>query len=439
MSLTTTQACLSGVWASAAAYIYVNKTVLPLTAADFAKSTLETQAISVVLATLSLYLFFAVVLRFIFSLFYDTDPLATTSQLFSTFWSQEKRRNIKVDNFIDDYNNLYHKGDAKTRESNYQKLVNAYYELATQFYEWGWGQSFHFASRMKDETFHQSIKRHEYYLAGRLNVKKGSKILDCGCGIGGPMRNIARFTDSQVVGITINEYQVQRGNEINKSMGLFGQCQSIQGDFMKLPFGDNEFDAVYAIEATCHAPRRQDIFREIMRVLKPGGVFVTYEWCLTDKYDPKNAQHRRTKALIEEGDGLPDMISCDAVVSAAKEVGFEIAEARDLVYDNNIHTAWYTPLSPSYNILSQRFQFNPIGRFVSTNILAALEKIHLVPQGTNKVQTMLLQAAIGLVDGGVKEIFTPMFMIVAKKTAKSSGGAAVSDKPAVNGQKKAGK
>ena len=51
-------------------------------------------------------------------------------------------------------------------------------------------------------------QRHEYYLAGRLGLKKGSKVLDWGCGIGGPYRNIARFTGADITGITINEYQV---------------------------------------------------------------------------------------------------------------------------------------------------------------------------------------------------------------------------------------
>lgn len=41
-------------------------------------------------------------------------------------------------------------------------------DLATLFYEWGWGQSFHFAHRYAGETFIQSIRRHEYYLASRL-------------------------------------------------------------------------------------------------------------------------------------------------------------------------------------------------------------------------------------------------------------------------------
>jgi hypothetical protein len=45
------------------------------------------------------------------------------------------------------------------------------------------------------------------------------------------------------------------------------------------------FDGVYAIEATCHAPERRGVYGEIMKVLKPGGVFACYEWCLTDEYD----------------------------------------------------------------------------------------------------------------------------------------------------------
>ena len=41
---------------------------------------------------------------------------------------------------------------------------------------------------------------------------------------------------------------------------------------MHLPFPENYFDGVYAIEATCHAPRREDVYGEIFRVLKPGQV-----------------------------------------------------------------------------------------------------------------------------------------------------------------------
>jgi cyclopropane fatty-acyl-phospholipid synthase-like methyltransferase len=49
-----------------------------------------------------------------------------------------------------------------------------------------------------------------FYLASQLAVKKGDRVLDVGCGIGGPMRNIAKFTHARVTGITLNEYQVTR-------------------------------------------------------------------------------------------------------------------------------------------------------------------------------------------------------------------------------------
>ena len=53
--------------------------------------------------------------------------------------------------------------------------MNKYYDLATSFYEYGWGESFHFAHRYKWETLRESIVRHEHFLASKLNVKPGDK------------------------------------------------------------------------------------------------------------------------------------------------------------------------------------------------------------------------------------------------------------------------
>ena len=124
-----------------------------------------------------------------------------------------------------------------------------------------------------------------------------------------------------------------RGNELNKLAGLQDTARSVQADFMKLPFEKNSFDGVYAIEATCHAPRREDVYGEIFRVLKPGQIFACYEWCLTPKYNPEDELHRLVKKKIEEGDGLPDMATEQACVDALKAVGFEVIEARDMALD----------------------------------------------------------------------------------------------------------
>ena len=138
---------------------------------------------------------------------YGTNPLGRTWEIMTTFSSQEKRRKIAVNDVIDRYNDLHddNKEGLDARNDSYTTLVNSYYELATQFYEWGWGQCFHFAYQLPGETFKQAIARHEYYVAGRLGVSAGDKVLDVGCGIGGPMRNIAKFTNANITGVTLNE------------------------------------------------------------------------------------------------------------------------------------------------------------------------------------------------------------------------------------------
>lgn len=138
---------------------------------------------------------------------FGVDPLGRTRELLGKFSVQEKKRNIEVDKMISQYNEL-HDGSLDSRNESYSTLVNAYYELATLFYEWGWGQSFHFAYQLKGECFKEAIARHEYYLAGRLGVSSGEKVLDCGCGIGGPMRNIARFTNARITGVTLSEVRI---------------------------------------------------------------------------------------------------------------------------------------------------------------------------------------------------------------------------------------
>jgi sterol 24-C-methyltransferase len=354
-------------------------------------------------------------------LFGDLNPVGRSVELMNKFFVQEGKRNINVNEFINEYNEL-HKDDENDlatgenkRNASYAILVNAYYELATLFYEWGWGQSFHFAYQLKGESFKSAIARHEYFLAGKLGVSAGDNVLDVGCGIGGPMRNIAKFTRANITGVTLNEYQVIRGNELNKSSGLLksnyarknfsninGSALSVQGNFMDLKnFGDNSFDGVYAIEATCHAPNREGVYSEIYRVLKPGKVFACYEWVLTDKFNHDDEHHQLIKKKIEEGDGLPDIISDREVVAALHSVGFEVLEARDMALDDCYGgDPWYWPLHPSWNPFNFRFQMNPVGTRLIQLTLTVLEFLRLAPKGSAKVQDMLQQGAWGLDQGG---------------------------------------
>jgi len=306
---------------------------------------------------------------------------------------------------------------AHQRKVSYVDLVNHYYNLVTDFYEWGWGQSFHFAIQHYSESFSASIARHEHYLALRMGLGQGMKILDVGCGVGGPARNISFFAGCNVTGLNNNQYQVDRAIALNKKHGLSHLVSMTKSDFMNQPFEDNTFDGAYQIEATAHAPSKVECYREILRVLKPGQIFAGYEWCLTNKYNPEDPEHRRIKKGIEEGDGLPDISTCDQVEDALREAGFEVLECRDLATNEPNTMPWYYHLTPSYTSMMTpaRMQFTPAGKWLTTCILSGFETIHLIPKGTCAVNQFLFTAADSLAKGGELGIFTAVFFHMARK------------------------
>jgi sterol 24-C-methyltransferase len=52
---------------------------------------------------------------------------------------------------------------------------------------------------------------------------------------------------------------------------------------------------VYSVEATCHAPDKVGVYSELFRVLKPGGLYATYEWVVTESFDENDPDHVKIK------------------------------------------------------------------------------------------------------------------------------------------------
>jgi sterol 24-C-methyltransferase len=295
-----------------------------------------------------------------------------------------------------------------------QEMTNAYYDIATDFYEYGWGQSFHFASRFEGESFEASLARHEHFLALKLGLKAGQTVLDVGCGVGGPLRCIARFSGAKVVGLNNNAYQVKRAKRLNQAAGLQSITDVVQGDFMKMPFESSTFDHAYAIEATCHAPDRTGCFKQVFNSLKEGGIFAGYEWCMTDQYDANNALHNQIKHGIEIGNSLPTLTHYSDVIEHLKKAGFEVIEHFDLaLVPTNGVIPWYSSFLGGFTI--SQFKHTKIGRMCTNTLCKVMEKIRFAPQGTYETAKILSETGDALAAGGRLGLFTPMYMFVARK------------------------
>lgn len=313
--------------------------------------------------------------------------------------------NVSAESYFKHWDGGVSEEDEKKRLGDYSQLTHHYYNLVTDFYEYGWGSSFHFSRYYKGEAFRQATARHEHFLALKMNINENMKVLDVGCGVGGPGREITRFTDCQIVGLNNNDYQIERANHYAKKYKLDHKLSYVKGDFMQMDFEPESFDAVYAIEATVHAPVLEGVYSEIYKVLKPGGVFGVYEWVMTDKYDETNEEHRKIAYGIEVGDGIPKMYPRKVAEEALKNVGFEIEYEKDLA-DVDDEIPWYYPLSgnikycQTLNDYFTVFRTSRIGRFITTESVGLMERFGLAPKGSKQVTHALEDAAVNLVAGG---------------------------------------
>jgi len=304
----------------------------------------------------------------------------------------------------------------KKRQNLYSQMVNSFYDLVTDFYEYGWGESFHFAPRLKVETFAESLRRHEYFLAARLGLNSKTTCADYGCGVGGPMRAIATFSGSKIVGINNNDYQIKVATKHTERDGLTHLCSLMKADFMKVPVATATFDHAYEIEATCHAPDKVACYREICRTLKPGGLFAGYEWVMNSKFNPKNKRHVAIKNGIEVGNGLPDIATIAHVNDSLKEAGFDVIESFEMsrgipgYYDQ---ISWHQPLKGSWSL--RGFRMTSLGRKCTHVFVTVLETLRIAPKGSTKVSKLLNDTANDLVVAGELDIFSPSFFFLARK------------------------
>lgn len=99
------------------------------------------------------------------------------------------------------------------------------------------------------------------------NISKGSRCLDLGCGDGGTCGVFLKEHAAAYVGVDISEAAVNRA----RALGL--DARLIE-DAAKLPFPDGTFDAVICSEVLEHIFLPHAVAREVLRVLRPGGIFI---------------------------------------------------------------------------------------------------------------------------------------------------------------------
>ena len=108
-----------------------------------------------------------------------------------------------------------------------------------------------------------------------------------------------------------------------------------------MPFANNTFDIVYAVEALCCAPDMAAAYTEVKRVLKPGGYFGFYEQVLTPRYDEDEAEHRRIRSQTEYGMGVPSYSNAATIIKALEATGWDVIHEEDRALAKANSVPWW--------------------------------------------------------------------------------------------------
>ena len=104
-----------------------------------------------------------------------------------------------------------------------------------------------------------------------LSVGKNGKMLDIGCGGGRTVKKLSKKTTDTVWGVDISSAAIEESFRLNKAAIRKDKVVICKADVVNLPFDDETFDIVTAVETVYFWKNPDQSFREIFRVMKSGG------------------------------------------------------------------------------------------------------------------------------------------------------------------------
>ena len=181
--------------------------------------------------------------------------------------------------------------------SNDKHKIIEHYDVVSPFYRSLWGEHLHHGYWLRgDESKEQAQLQLTEHLAHLANVKRGSDILDIGCGFGASSLYLAERYKARVTGITISPVQLKIANQSAAKNKLNAEFLSMDAETMTF---HKHFDLLWCVESISHLQDRHAFFATAAKLLNPAGSLAITDWFRNKNLTP--AETRKSIDPIEKG------------------------------------------------------------------------------------------------------------------------------------------
>lgn len=292
--------------------------------------------------------------------------------------------------------------DKENVDTNDEKSIIDYYSVLNHLCAIGDVEKMYIPAVMDaSKGIYENQMLFESKMSKDLNIHSGDKVLDIGCGRGRVAAHVATITKANVVGLNIDDVQLDSAKKFAHLSGLGERCRFLKGSLnAPLPFDEATFNALYQIQVLTYAKNKEAVFTEMFRVLKPGGKLSFLDWVLLENYDPKVERHRDLLKRIKPLIGAVDTPTAQEIKDTLKKVGFKVLVSQDASIGG--HQADLIEKADTFYNRTQK-------------IISCMVKLRLLPKHFSVLLERLTKDGESFIEADRLGIVTTSFQTIAQK------------------------
>ena len=158
--------------------------------------------------------------------------------------------------------------------------ISKFYDLGSPLYLEVYGRHIHDGYYITDkETKQKAQENLTELLIEKAGIKKGAKVLDVGCGMGGSSIWMAEKLGAKTLGITISPIQMEIAHKLAMEKGVDSRFLLMNAEEMHF---DETFDVIWLLAAATHFQDQQQFIKNATKYLNSAGKFIIFDWMLDE-------------------------------------------------------------------------------------------------------------------------------------------------------------